>query len=300
MTKFILDSGDPKEYKEIAQLLKEKGSELWGSTTNPSLIAKTLTGKKVTQDEAFYTLQKQIIQEILTLVPGAVSAEVYASKTTTAPEMIAQGKEIATWDKRVVVKLPTTLEGFKARTELRKLGICINNTLVFSQQQAFAITLHEKIMRENFGLVKSSYPPFISPFVGRLDDIGQDGMSMIKHSIDIINKNYEPNTVWMLEASIRNVEHLKAGLDLNIDLVTVPAKVYVQWFALSDEQKVAIKTTNPTLQEIPAWQPSDELLQIKTVDAFLDAITNGSLDITHPLTDKGVDRFVADWSAIII
>ncbi len=155
-------------------------------------------------------------------------------------------------------------------------------------------------MRENFGLVKSSYPPFISPFVGRLDDIGQDGMSMIKHSIDIINKNYEPNTVWMLEASIRNVEHLKAGLDLNIDLVTVPAKVYVQWFALSDEQKVAIKTTNPTLQEIPAWQPSDELLQIKTVDAFLDAITNGSLDITHPLTDKGVDRFVADWSAIII
>lgn len=112
-TKFLLDSGDPDEYREIAKLAKDHGSELWGSTTNPTLIAKTILNKKFTQDEAFQ-LQKEIVLEIVRLLPGAVSAEVYADESTTADEMIAQGREIATWHQRVVVKLPTTLEGFKA------------------------------------------------------------------------------------------------------------------------------------------------------------------------------------------
>ena len=299
MTKFLLDSGDPQEYKQMKQLLAEKGSELWGSTTNPSLIAKKLTGQKVSFDDAFSKLQRQIIEEILTIVPGAVSGEVYASRETKSEQMVEQGRQIATWGERVVVKLPTTLEGFKARTELRKEGICINNTLVFSQQQVFAITLHEKLMIQEFGKPKSSWPSFISPFVGRLDDIGEYGMDMVAHSVVLVKKHFAPDTVWMLEASIRTAAHLKKGLELDVELETVPAKVLTEWFGKSPDEQSTVSTVNEGLTPIPAWEPSDELLAIQTVDAFMAAIESGKLDITHPLTDKGIDRFVADWSAIL-
>src|ERR1700719_1712375 len=115
MTKFLLDSGDPDEYKEITSLAKEKGYELWGATTNPTLIAKKLAGQKITSEEAF-ALQKKIVFEILDIVPGAVSAEVYADDKTTAEQMVEQGRDIAKWHERIFVKLPTTIEGFKART----------------------------------------------------------------------------------------------------------------------------------------------------------------------------------------
>ncbi len=300
MTKFLLDSGDPQEYRQTKKLLSEKGSELWGSTTNPSLIAKKLTGQKVSFDDAFYKLQRQIIEEILSIVPGAVSGEVYAAKDTTFEQMVEQGRQIASWGDRVVVKLPTTLEGFKARTELRKLGICINNTLVFSQQQAFAITLHEKLMNQLYGKPNSDWPSFISPFVGRLDDIGENGMDMVKHAVELVKKHFEPDTTWMLEASIRNATHLKQGLDLQVDLETVPSKVFTEWFGMSDDQQNAVVTENPALKPIPAWEVPQELLAIKTIDEFMEVVTSGKLDITHPLTDKGIDRFVADWSAILL
>jgi transaldolase len=298
-TKFLLDSGDPQEYRQMKQLLAEKGSELWGSTTNPSLIAKKLTGQKVSFDDAFSKLQRQIIEEILSIVPGAVSGEVYAAKDTKAEAMVEQGRQIATWGERVVVKLPTTLEGFKARTELRKEGICINNTLVFSQQQVFAITLHEKLMNDLYGKPKSSWPTFISPFVGRLDDIGEYGMDMVQHSVELVKKHFAPDTVWMLEASVRTAAHFKKGLELNVELETVPAKVFVEWFGMTPEQQNTIVTDNTSLKPILAWEPSQELLDITTIDAFMQALESGKLDIIHPLTDKGIDRFVADWSAII-
>ena len=135
--KFLLDSGDPNEYKEIEPLAKKHDSNLWGSTTNPTLIAKKLAGKKVSQQEAF-DLQKKLVMDILDLVPGAVSAEVFSDWATTGEEMAKQGRDIATWDKRVVVKLPTTKEGFIARTILRKEKIPVNNTLVFSQAQIYS------------------------------------------------------------------------------------------------------------------------------------------------------------------
>ncbi|MDE2589610.1 MAG: hypothetical protein KGL95_08100 [Patescibacteria group bacterium] len=298
-TKFLLDSGDPQEYRQMKDLLATHGSELWGSTTNPSLIAKKLTGQKVSFDDAFSKLQRQIIEEILTIVPGAVSGEVYAAKNTTADSMVEQGRQIASWGERVVVKLPTTLEAFKARTQLRQLGICINNTLVFSQQQVFAITLHEKLMNEQYGKSKSSWPSFISPFVGRLDDIGEYGMDMVTHSVNLVKTHFTPDTVWMLEASIRTAAHLKKGLEINVELETVPAKVLTEWFGKTTVEQQTVDTSNTVLQPIPAWTPSEELLKIKTVDEFMSAITTGKLDITHPLTDKGIDRFVADWSAII-
>lgn len=302
MTKFLLDSGDPQEYSHIQQRAKEHQSEIWGATTNPSLIAKKLAqeGKKLSQKEAF-ALQKEIILQIVELVPGAVSGEVYADHDTSAEEMTEQGREIASWHERVVVKLPTTVEGMKARTLLRGEGIGINNTLVFSQQQVFAISLHEKLMIESSGSAKTGYPAFISPFIGRLDDRGEDGLSFLKHALELTHTYFAKDTVWMLEASIRNLAHMKAGIDMGTELATIPAKVYEQWFGLSDKEQQTIDTTTEAakLTPIPAWIPSQELLTISSVDELMQTIESGNLDISHPLTTAGIDKFVTDWHAIL-
>lgn len=298
MTKFLLDSGDPDEYIELAELFKKHNLELWGSTTNPTLIAKKLgASKKFTQEEAL-NLQKQIILQIVKIVPGAVSAEVYADEHTKASQMIEQGKEIATWHNRVVVKLPTTIEGFTARTGLRKLGIVTNNTLVFSQQQIFAICLHEKIMQSTFGPFQEAFPPFISPFVGRLDDIGQNGMDLVRNGIKI-QKLFNPNQTWMLEASVRSNEHIAQGIAAQTQLITAPDKAYIPWLSQSSQSNPPNPSNPYSLSPIPYWQPPDELLQIKTLDEFNNALTTKTLDISHPLTDKGLVQFAKNWQAIL-
>lgn len=305
MTKFVLDSGDPDEYKKIAKLAKDAGSELWGATTNPSLIAKKLTGKKLTQQEAF-ALQKELVLAITKIVPGAVSAEVYADTHSTAEDMIGQGRDIATWHTRVVVKLPTTIEGFKARTTLRKEHIPVNNTLVFSQEQIFAICLHERISQEQFGPTDNLWPPFISPFVGRLDDKIEDGMSLVEHGM-ILKKLFSLSlpksqiAIWMLAASIRRVEHLKRSITLHSELITAPAKMYEEWFALSEEQKESLDENAyaKTLTAPAYWNPPKELMEIDTFEAFDNAISSKKLSINHRLTDSGIERFTADWQAIL-
>lgn len=300
MTKFILDSGDPQEYQKIAKLAKDHGQELWGGTTNPSLIAKSasrrIAGKKLTQLEAF-ELQKEIIYEIVEIVPGAVSAEVYADLTTKASEMIEQGREIASWHKRVVIKLPTTLEGFKARSELRKENIITNNTLVFSQEQIIAICLHEQLVKQE-GLSRRSetkaeeWPPFISPFVGRLDDIGEDGLSLVEHGMELKKQFTEP--LWMLEASVRTPYHFTQGISLGSELITAPASLYQLYFSTFQGKNVEAALNKPPLVEI-----DKSIKSISTLDAFIEAIENNQLDITHPLTEKGILRFTADWQAIL-
>lgn len=301
--KFLLDSGDPLEFREISELAKSKNSELWGATTNPTLIAKKLEGRKVSMQEAF-ELQKQIVLEIIEIVPGAVSAEVYADEATTADEMIEQGRQIATWHKRVVVKLPTNVEGFKARTALRKEKIPTNNTLVFSQEQIFAICLHERIVQETFGPLENperveEWPPFISPFVGRLDDIGEDGMSIVENGMKI--KELVGTPLWMLEASVRRVEHIRRGIEANVEIITAPGKVLQEWFSLSQRQQDGVDETSyaKTLTKKPYWNPSDELLSIETLPKLMDALEVGVIDIVHPLTDKGLIRFANDWKEII-
>lgn len=296
MTKLLLDSGNPGEYKEIIKLAKENGSEIWGATTNPTLIAKNLAGKKFTRDEAF-NLQKEIVMEILSLVPGAVSAEVYADETTTAREMIEQGKKIASWNKRVYVKLPTTIESFKARTALREKNISINNTLVFSQQQIFAIALHEQIIRKTHTNIKYEWPQFISPFVGRLDDNGENGIQIIEHGMKIKGK-----FTWMLSASIRTAEHIRQSIDAKAEIITAPAKVYRQWLTLTPSQKNALKKTSSpkNLKDIPFWQPPKKLKEIASIEEFMHAIQTNQLDIRHPLTKTGIERFAADWKTILI
>lgn len=291
MTRFILDSGDPKEYLSMASLTKSHGQELWGGTTNPSLIAKTLTGKKLTSQEAF-DLQKEIVYEILDLVPGAVSAEVYADLETTGEQMAEQGREIASWHERIAVKLPTTIEGFKARTLLRKENIITNNTLVFSQQQIFAICLHEHIVTKTFSLPKTEWPSFISPFVGRLDDIGENGLSLVQHGMKI--KQLFPENLWMLEASVRSNTHIKAGIELGSELITVPAKMLEIWFSGQTTTDPQQNLTTPDI-----WEAPTELLSLSTIDDFMEALTTKRLAIDHPLTEKGIIRFTEDWQAIL-
>lgn len=298
MTKFLLDSGDPIEYREISQLAKEKGSELWGATTNPSLIAKKLAGRKITQDEAL-AMQKELIMEILEIVPGAVSAEVYAEDTTPAEQMIEQGRDIATWHERIYVKLPTTLEGFKARTALRKEGIAINNTLVFSQEQIYAICLHEKLVKELYHVENKFWPPFISPFLGRLDDKGEDGISMLQHGMELKNTLFAQDTAWMLSASIRNAYHMKKTIDLQCEIMTAPAKTYTEWFTMSDEQKNELTQPVENLTAVPVWEPSDAIKNIQTMEDFMSVIETGALDINHPLTKQGIEKFTADWKTLI-
>lgn len=295
MTKFLLDSGDPQEYKNIAALAKQHNSELWGATTNPSLIAKQLSGKKLTKQEAFQ-LQKNIVLEIISILPGVVSAEVYADKTTPAEEMIQQGKEIATWHERIAVKLPTTIEGFKARTDLRKAGILTNNTLVFSQQQIFAICLHEQIIENTFGPLNNKWPTFISPFIGRLDDIGQQGSDLVKYGMEI--KKLFQTPTWMLAASIRHIEHVEQSIAVHSELITAPAGIYEKYFSQTEPQGGEVGAVS-VLKPIPYWQPADELLQIKTIEEFIQALETNKIDVHHELTDKGIDRFVADWQAIL-
>lgn len=300
MTKFLLDSGDPDEYKQLAKTAKDAGSELWGSTTNPSLIAKKLAGKKLSVKEAF-ALQKDLVLEILTLVPGAVSAEVYSDEKTPAADMIEQGREIATWHERVVVKLPTTIEGFKARTALRQEKIMTNNTLVFSQEQIFAICLHEYIMQKLHGPTNELFPPFISPFVGRLDDIGEDGMSLVEHGMRLkdsfdLKLPSSKLALWMLEASVRTSEHIKRGIDVGAELITAPMKIYDRWFSMKNEPMGYTKGLTP----LPIWTPEPELMSITTVEEFMHAITSNKLNISHPLTEKGITKFVEDWKAILV
>lgn len=301
ITKFLLDSGDPDEYLEIAKLAKEKGSELWGATTNPSLIAKKLTGQRISKNDAL-RLQKEIVMEILDIVPGAVSAEVYADEKTTAEEMITQGNDIATWHERVVVKLPTTLTGLKARTELRKNKIKINNTLVFSQQQIFAICKHEELIQKKYGPTEDLTPPFISPFLGRLDDIGEDGMQLVENGLKIrdlfIAKT--PFAIWMLASSIRSAAHIKRIITAKSDIMTAPAKSYREWFALSFEEQKNFDSMSyaKTYKPIPYWTPPEELLAISSMEALMQVIETGKLDIIHPLTEKGIIRFAQDWNAL--
>ena len=304
MTQFLLDSGNPQEYREMQALAKEQGAEIWGATTNPTLIARNLAGKKLMQQEAF-ALQKEIVMEILTIVPGAVSAEVYADATTTGEEMANQGEEIASWNERVYVKLPTTIEGFKARTILRGKKISINNTLVFSQQQIFAITLHESIIQKADPGNKPRWPQFISPFVGRIDDLGENGMQIIEHGMKIKEAfaqiNNQPFT-WMLASSIRRVEHLKRSIELNSEIITAPGKIYKEWFSFTKEQQEQIDTQAYAESLVPVsyWQVPQATQEIGTMDAFMNAVGTGKLDISHPLTNAGIEQFARDWKAILL
>jgi transaldolase len=169
-----------------------------GVTTNPTLVASEGLND-----------YKSVVKEICTIVDGPVSAEVVVEGVEA---MLAQARDIAAWHKNVVVKIPATPEGLEVTSKLAKDGIKVNMTLWFSANQAILGAL--------------AGAAFISPFVGRLDDIGQDGMALVRDIMDIY-KEYDFDTE-VIAASIRHPLHCVAAAQAGADIATVPFKVLEQ------------------------------------------------------------------------
>ncbi len=209
--KFFLDTADITEIRQLAAL-----GLVDGVTTNPSLIAKT--GRKMSE----------VITEICAAVDGPVSAEVTA---TEHGAMLAEGRTLRKLAHNVVVKLPLTAEGLRACRDLSEEGILVNLTLCFSPAQAL--------------LAAKAGAAYVSPFVGRLDDVSHDGIGLIADILEIYD-NYDFSTE-VLVASVRHPMHVIQAAKLGADVATMPPSV-------------------------------------------LRALIN------HPLTDKGLAGFLADWA----
>ena len=188
--KFFIDSAEIAEIKELAD-----SGLLDGVTTNPSLIAKS--GRDFIE----------VITEICGIVEGPVSAEVAA---TDYAGMVKEGEILSKIAKNVCIKLPLTMDGLKACKYFSNKGIQTNVTLCFSAAQAI--------------LAAKAGATFVSPFVGRLDDIGQDGLELIEEICEIYN-NYPNFKTEILVASVRNPIHITASAKMGADVATIPAKV---------------------------------------------------------------------------
>ncbi len=212
--KFFIDTANIEEIKEIKAL-----GMCDGVTTNPSLMAKE--GRLDTD---------AMLKEICDIVQGPVSGEVTA---LDAKGMIAEGKRLAALSQHIVVKVPTTYAGLQATAALASEGIKVNATLVFSASQAL--------------LVAKAGAAYVSPFVGRLDDISEDGMQLINDICEIY-RNYDYQTE-VIVASVRHPLHVVDSALLGADIATIPPAV------------------------------------IKKL-------------VAHPLTDKGLAGFMADWEKL--
>lgn len=279
-TKILVDGGDPAETSKIKQLL----GFVDGQTTNPSLIAKNPEIRK--RIASGHTLTKQeeneeyrsIVRRISPLVGNAgVSIEVFADLETPAEQMLTQGKEMFTWIPNAYIKYPCTHEGLRAAQMSVREGIRVNLTLCFSQEQAAAV----------YGATKgTAAPAYVSPFVGRLDDRGENGMDLIRN----IRQMYESGDghVHVLAASIRHLDHLLAAFAFGADLVTVPAKVLEEWGA----KGFPLPGKDFTYEgKTPGGQP---LKPIAYKPLNLDQPWE-KFDIAHELTTKGIRRFVEDY-----
>lgn len=188
--KFFLDTANVDEIKRINEL-----GLVDGVTTNPTIIAK--------EGRDF----EEVIKEICSLVDGPVSAEVTGSQ---AEEMIAEAEVLAKWARNVVVKIPMTEQGLKAVNTLSKKGIKTNVTLVF--------TVAQGLMAAKAGAT------YISPFLGRLDDIGTDSMALIKNLRKVLdNYGYKAE---IISSSVRGLEHVEKVAELGADIATIPGNLF--------------------------------------------------------------------------
>jgi transaldolase len=210
--KFFVDTADVAEIRDLAAT-----GLVDGITTNPSLVAKT--GRSFLE----------VVQEICGIMDGPVSAEVTATDHET---MLAEGRKLASLAENVCVKVPLTPDGLKTCKALTDEGTKVNVTLCFSSAQAL--------------LAAKAGATYISPFVGRLDDIGTDGMELIADIVQIY-ANYPEYSTEVLVASVRGPHHVVQAARLGADVATLPPAVLRALFK-------------------------------------------------HPLTDRGLDAFLADWA----
>jgi transaldolase len=192
--KFFMDTADVESIRKAVEL-----SLCDGVTTNPSIIMKS--GKD----------QKTVIKEIAKIVKGPISVEGVADD---AAGMVKEGEEFAKWAPNVVVKIPMTKEGMRAVRMLSEKDIKTNVTLVFSASQAL--------------LAAKAGATYVSPFVGRLDDVSEDGMALIEEIMDIFT-NYDIKTE-VIVASIRHPIHVVQSARLGAHIATMPAEVFEKMF----------------------------------------------------------------------
>jgi transaldolase len=279
-TRIFLDGGDPEETREIIQLL----GFLDGQTTNPTLISRNPgarlrleKGEKFTKEEIL-TFYHETVREISKLIPeGSISVEVYSDLSTSAEAMLGQAREMFSWIPNAHIKFPTSQEGLKAAEQAVENRLRVNLTLCFSQEQAAAVYAATR------GAKRGNV--FVSPFIGRLDDKGENGMDVISHILKMYQKG--DGHVMVLTASVRNIDHLLFALKLGSDIITVPFQVLKEW----NQRGLPIPgddyVYNPgKLKSIPF----KEIDLSKKWQAY---------DIRHELTDKGMERFSADWNALI-
>lgn len=193
--KFFIDTADIDEIRALTET-----GMVDGVTTNPSLVAKT--GRKFTD----------VVAEICRIVPGPISAEVTA---TDAETMIEEGRKLAAIASNVAVKVPLTEDGLRACRALSDQGTMVNVTLCFSAAQSI--------------LAAKAGAAFVSPFVGRLDDIGQSGMELIADIVEIYSR-YDDFTTEVLVASIRNPMHVVEAARMGAHVATIPPKILSQLF----------------------------------------------------------------------
>lgn len=291
-TKIFLDSGDPEETKQAISLL----GFLDGQTTNPSLVAKNpeTAGKKFSNAELleFY---KGIVQKVSSLIPhGSVSIEVYADANTKAEEMLTQAREFWQWIPNpgttrsdgnrlgygagAHIKYPTTPEGLKAAEISIKEGMRVNMTLVFNQAQAAAVYAATK------GAKKGDV--FVSPFVGRLDDRGENGMDLIANIIKMYKSG--DGHVEVLSASIRSLEHTVKTIEFGADIITAPLKAYKEW----------VEAGKPEASSQLISKSANQLKPIEYEEIDLNKPWQ-EYNVQHDLTDKGLQKFAEDWNNLI-
>ncbi len=279
-TRIFLDGGDPAETRGTIGLI----GFLDGQTTNPTLISKNPEAKdRLSRGEKFsereiFGFYRGVVTEISGLIPdGSVSVEVYADASTKAEQMLTQGEEMFSWIPNAHIKFPTTEEGLRAAEQAVKKGLRVNMTLCFTQEQAAAVYAATRGARKG--------DVFVSPFIGRLDDRGENGMDLISNILRMYSGG--DHHVEVLTASVRSIEHLLFAIALGSDIITAPYEILKQWaFVKMQVPDSGFVYDSKGLKPIP-FRTLD--LQ-KNWDEF---------DISHDLTTKGMERFSADWNMLI-
>ena len=278
-TRIFLDGGDPAETKRVRDAL----GFLDGQTTNPSLVAKHPTFQACKErsigctNEDLWSAYRDIVTELSPMVPDSVSIEVYADTNTTMAEMVEQGRELAEWIPNPHVKLPITTAGLGAAEQLVADDIRVNMTLCFTQAQVAAV----------YAATRGAPPGavYVSPFVGRLDDRGEDGMSLIQNIMTMLESS--DGHVESLVASVRSLEHLYASLALGVPRITAPADILLAWA----EDGLPVPDAS--------YQYDAKQLTTVPYESYDLTAPWDSFDIEHPLTTDGLARFAADWNAVL-
>lgn len=282
-SKIFIDGGDPKETAAADRMLKKAGYHgLDGQTTNPTLIAKHAkeilkVKDRISERDALDFYKKTVVDMSAIMPEGSISIQVIGDPSTlTTKHMLTQARDRMSWIPNASIKFPATTAGLRAAELFCEEGP-VNITLNFSQEQAAATHCATKT---------HNWPVFVSPFVGRLDDKGINGMDVVANELTMF-RGVKGNHVEVLTASLRSIKHLMYALWLKSDIITVPFKIFQEWgeggFALPP---------NDFVYDVP------DLTEIPYRELNLDSDWK-SFDLTHELTAAGLTKFWEDWKSIV-